>query len=1263
MKHIVINEEMLHQRADFAESRGLIPEFLFKLITASIKNPKELRLPFGGSVGQPGWDGIVISPHAFDPYVPEGQSFWEIGTGSQPNVKVEKDFEKRTTETSEAERKSSTFVFVTPRSGVHGWTIEQQSKWRDEKKQKTDWKDIQIIDATKLIQWLYLFPGIEFWLADKFGIPTKGISSPLVHWENLKRYGSPPDLSPNIFMINREGAVKKLLDIFNGKATELFLETLYPEEGVDFIAAVLASLENMEKNAFAGRCLIIDDPETWKTMCVLQEPHIFVATHSIDVLNTEAHLRNQARNKGHCVVFAGISIAGVHGNSEKLIEAKPYDLEEALISCGYLGERARMISNKCEGHLVIMKRLLLDISASPDWASSNIASELAIAALIGQWNGKFEGDREAITEILGKKYEEWLGKIRPMTLRPDPPIIQRDERWRFVSRFEGWQSLGSYLSNVDLDRFRKQASVTLREKDPKFTLPSEERWRSSIHNKHPKYSETLLKGFAETLALLGSHPRALTSCSPGKAISIATLTVRDILKNTDWVNWATLNDVTPLLAEAAPEEFLEIIEEILNDQRNKTFQDIFSQEGSGLMGGWNYITGILWALETLAWDQNYLSRVCLILGHLAEIDPGGKWANRPLESLKTILLPWHPQTCASLEIRKITVVTLLNECPRVGWKVLLTLLPDSHQVTSGSRKPSWRGFIPLDRSEKVSRKEYFEQITMYASLAVQEARADLKKLLELINKLDDLPPSVQSEILEYLSSDNVLNLTEKEKVSLWEDLLDLVIKHRKFADANWAMAKERIDKISEISDRLKPSTPELLHRRLFCQNEFELFQEKDNYEEQRQLLTELRSKAIEEILRASGIEGVVNFTGTVTDAQQVGLALGGISTGEYDYTILPKLLLHNQKYMERFAFGYVWSSFAKNGWSWVNKIDTNDWTDDQKSRFLAILPFDRETWKKAKELLGEKEILYWKQTDARPYELKEELNDAIEKLLQFNRPLAAIQCLRWMMHEKVKISTEYVSKALLASLTSDEPTYSVDQYEIAELIEWLQNNPEADEKTLSDIEWNYMRLLDHHFGHAPKTLERRLANDPSFFCEVIRTVFRSNKEENDPKQITEQDKQIATLVYELLFLWRTPPGTKHDGSFDSTLLENWFEEVKRSCEESGHLKAAFLQIGKVFAHAQPDPNGLWIHKSIAKILDEKEANDMRSAFNIERFNMRGMVTWTSGEQEKETAKDYREKATAVQKAGYIRFAASLNDLASSYEHDAEREASRDPLDS
>ena len=48
--------------------------------------------------------------------------------------------------------------------------------------------------------------------------------------------------------------------------------------------------------------------------------------------------------------------------------------------------------------------------------------------------------------------------------------------------------------------------------------------------------------------------------------------------------------------------------------------------------------------------------------------------------------------------------------------------------------------IADDWPEGVTRREYWEQITAYAGLAIKTAQNDLSKLSDLIDRVNDLPP-------------------------------------------------------------------------------------------------------------------------------------------------------------------------------------------------------------------------------------------------------------------------------------------------------------------------------------------------------------------------------------------------------------------------------------------------------------------------------------------------------------------------------------------
>ena len=1264
MHNRIVTENQLDEwvRGNARDAQGLIVELVWRLVAASSPKPKERRFPLGDSIGQHGEDGFLNTDFGFGPFVPEGKSYWEIGTGGKPGSKATDDYRELTEATDHIERTESTFIFVTPRSGTRGWKRPAQTKWLKDRRQRNDWQDVRVIDGSGLIDWLHHFPAVELWLADAIGLPAQHMQTPEQHWADLRTIGEPPPLIPNVFLANRDAACNKLKEVLDRNSVWLKVDTHFPAQMADFVSAYIATLDDATKIDTAGRCLIISSADAWNAITALRERHVLIADFNLDDTDSSGvRLLERAKGAGHAVIFGGMPGGIPDLNRVSIPSPKSYQVKEALEKAGYKEERARILAQKSGGNLSSLLRCLQNLSLMPEWAQGTGAAELAIAELLGSWSEKADADRSIVEGISGKTYGEWIGKMREIALRPGTPLIQRDGAWKVVARYEGWYALGPRLFVEHLDRMREIAVSVLRERDPQFELSPDERYAASIHGKVLTHSRLLRNGLAESLALLGSHPKALTSCSFGKAEATAVLAVREILAGADWVSWASLNYLLPLLAEAAPGEFLDGVENAL-DSDPCPFDTIFAQEGSGITGS-NYMSGLLWALETLAWDAEYLTRVVVILGELAARDPGGSWANRPANSLTAILLPWLPQTCAPVTKRQAAVATLLNEFPDVAWKLLLNALPRSHQMSSGSRKPAWREMIPDDWSRGVTHREYWEQIAAYAELAISAAKQDLPKLAELIDRLDDLPPPARDQLLAHLRSDTVVSMPQANRLRLWTELVDLVSKHRKFADAKWAMKSKAVNEIAAVAEGLAPDAPYYRHQRLFSERDFDLYDEKGNYEKQRKELEDRRQKAINEVSTAGGVEAVLEFAKAVESPWRVGVAVGMIAANDVEEEILPALLESETKSLAQFAGGFVWGRFRVRELEWVDDIDTSQWTPSQQGQLLAYLPFTPDTWKRATRLLEEDESPYWSKTNANPYQAEEGLEWAVDRLVQYGRVHAAIRCLEKLRHDKQPLDSHQAIRVLQAVLHSSEGARAMDVHAIVEVIKALQDDPDTNSADLFQVEWAFLPLLDRHHGASPKLLEQRLADDPAFFCEVIRTVFRSKKEERPVEEPTEQQRNIAANAYRLLSEWRTPPGSQKDGTYNGDALTAWLEDVKAACVESGHLEIALSMVGHVLINTPPDPDGLWLHHSAATALNAKDAKDMRDGFRTELFNSRGFH-WVDPESrgERELAKKYRLQAEEVEARGYHRLASSLRELATSYERDAERQASKDPFD-
>ncbi len=227
-------------------------------------------------------------------------------------------------------------------------------------------------------------------------------------------------------------------------------------------------------------------------------------------------------------------------------------------------------------------------SVMPDWNQHAHASDLVIANLLGAWNGNNAADLEVICQLANEEFRSWISRIRELLQQPASPVALENGRWHVTERKGLWQALGTRLFDDNLDNLRQCAVTVLSERDPQFDLPSEERYAASIHGKVFRHSPELRKGLAESLALLGSRPDNLTYCSPNKPEAIAVMAIREILGEADWVLWGSLNNLLPVLAEAAPGEFLNAVENALQ-QTPCPFDQLFSLEGNGITGS-NYLT-------------------------------------------------------------------------------------------------------------------------------------------------------------------------------------------------------------------------------------------------------------------------------------------------------------------------------------------------------------------------------------------------------------------------------------------------------------------------------------------------------------------------------------------------------------------------------------------------------------------------------------------------------------------------------------------------
>ncbi len=154
--------------------------------------------------------------------------------------------------------------------------------------------------------------------------------------------------------------------------------------------------------------------------------------------------------------------------------------------------------------------------------------------------------------------------------------------------------------------------------------------------------------------------------------------------------------------------------------------------------------------ERLAWHPDYLGRATSVLAKLARLDPGGKLANRPINSLHEIFLCWHPQTLAELDQRLEVLDLIRAREPQVAWALLNSLLPKALGDTAlPTAKPQWRDWS-RDPTPQVTYAELFRAEREIVTRLLADVGTVGQRWQDLIFKLDDVSTEQHDAIVQKL---------------------------------------------------------------------------------------------------------------------------------------------------------------------------------------------------------------------------------------------------------------------------------------------------------------------------------------------------------------------------------------------------------------------------------------------------------------------------------------------------------------------------------
>lgn len=420
--------------------------------------------------------------------------------------------------------------------------------------------------------------------------------------------------------------------------------------------------------------------------------------------------------------------------------------------------------------------------------------------------------------------------------------------------------------------------------------------------------------------------------------------VRKLLLNADRQRWWSLSGEFRLLAEAAPKAFLDAIEDSL-DQAEPPISALFGRDGDGLFDT-EHLSGLLWALESLAWSPDLMQRVTHVLARLDVIDnPPGRYSNRPANSLRAIHLLWSPQTFAPLDQRLGALDFIRRREPDAAWKLMLRILPRGHDSLSPSPPPRWRDYS-VDQVEVVTHGLIGRGAAAISERLLADAGSSGKRWTELLEHLAGLP-NLQAGLAALERAESSIT-DDANRDKLWKKLRQLLHHHRSFPDAEWSMSGDLLDQLEKIYDRFAPVDSLQRIAWLFGSNVELPNPSQGGWQAAQKEMDAARVEVARSLYAEQGAAGVLALARLVETAGYLGKALhdGGLRGSDLD--ALVEIAVRSDNLRERdLAHGLIAVAFRdlKEPWgeALLARTKADAWGDVALLAILRAFPSGRWT--------------------------------------------------------------------------------------------------------------------------------------------------------------------------------------------------------------------------------------------------------------------------------------------------------------------------------
>ena len=786
-----------------------LPELIRKLVRLSINATGNVCFPSGDAIYTPGWDGIVNGCSIEHEYVPLNNSLWELGTTSRTIHKIESDFHTRSTAITAYNKKSFTYVAVTPK------IISQASKIKfcEEHRKENIWQDIRIYDANDLECWLEEHIDIAIWLLSEFGqtVSECNIITLSQAWANIIKTTT-PSLTLGIITAGNEAKAEKLYDDVSHLSNNGIYTVVSPYGGREqAYYFTIASFMQSKDDSLIERCVIAktqSDLNLLKAFC--KDKIVLLPFNCLD--------ENLGRDDANIYVF----FYGENNSGLVLERTDERKFAKELERMGYDSSTAYNVASTVDCNISSLKRLLANNPnlRQPVWAKEKSKYELIPLMLMGELWLEKESYLEALKTIIGDDYDDYLDKLDFWTYYDDSPIFRFDNIFRLNNRKECFDFIGINYLSLKVKKIEQFLQEILASENRKY-LKESKNW--SINDGSFKWGRDLIHHIIDGLILLSMKSK--------KAQIHYDAFVKSVLeKATD--NCILLRTLAPhfyKLAELSPQSYIEYVDTLIETD-NDVFIKLLNDNVAHVANFHQYISSGLDVCLRMKETAVDALRIRLKLYCLCPSKSIFEDVVRDFSPVATFFIPVKLSDKMDLLYNFVGNLKDQNKMKEVVQSFIVSGKMDAMHAVYKSYK------LPCKCTLGYTYDEYFDmqKRATYWMIDHGDITEDLSTIKEILQRMHTSPHSIIIADLEQLR-DRLKNaqLSDEQKAQLNLLFLKKICDINRFED--WIEERKSISILESLCQCTTPQDEYLKWRYVFRSDDFPivnptLHKQNDSYE-------------------------------------------------------------------------------------------------------------------------------------------------------------------------------------------------------------------------------------------------------------------------------------------------------------------------------------------------------------------------------------------------------------------------------------------------